>query len=151
MLLLEMTGRAEGPIAVDDPRHGCSRLLFDHGVYFEFVPLDRADEPRCPRYGIDEIELDVPYELAATSPAGLWACRLGRTVCVQRRDPPLLRFVETAIQQPAEIGVPRRARRTDLVLSTPPLPAPHPQSADSPAAPPENSFHSPWSVHADRE
>jgi hypothetical protein len=149
-LLLEMTGRAEGPIAVEDPRFGSPRLLFDHGIFFEFVPLDRTDEPHCPRYGIEEIELNVPYELVVTSPAGLWACRIGRTVCLERRDPPLLRFVETAIQEAVEPDIRRPARRTDLILPTNPLPAPHPQSADSSAAPPENSFHTPWSIFADR-
>lgn len=112
VLVLEMVGRAEGPIAVEDPRFASPRLLFDHGVYFEFVPANRAEEPCCPRFGIEEIEVGVPYELAVTSPAGLWACRLGRTVCLQRRDPPLLRFVETAIRQPtaADIRRPDGAR-----------------------------------------
>jgi hypothetical protein len=151
VVLLEMIGRAEGPIAVEDPRFGSSKLLFDHGVFFEFVPVDRADEPRCPRYGIDEIEVGVPYELAVTSPAGLWACRIGRTVCLERRDPPLLRFVETAIQQAEAIEVRRPSRRTDLILSTPPLPPPHLQNADNPAARPETTSRSPWSILADRE
>jgi hypothetical protein len=150
VLLLEMIGRSEGPIAIADPRFGLSRLLFDLGVYFEFVPLDQAGEPRCPRYGIDEIDLRVPYELALTSPAGLWSCRLGRTVCFESLDPPLLQFVEPAIPQPAVAGTQRRARRTDLVLPTSPLPASHPQNAGNPAAPPENSSHSPWSILADR-
>lgn len=150
VLLLEMAGRGEGPIAVDDPCFGSPRLLFDHGVFFEFVPLDRADEPRCPRYGIEEMELNVPYELVVTSPAGLWACRVGRTVCLERREPPLLRFVETAIQQTVAAGLRRPTRRTDLILPTNPLPAPHPQSADNPAEPPENSFHTPWSILADQ-
>ncbi len=101
VLQLEMVGRAEGPIAVEDPRYGLPRLLHDHGVYFEFVPPGQAGEPRCPRYGIDEVEIGVPYELAVTSPAGLWACRIGRTVCLERRDPPLLRFLDP---QPAKAG-----------------------------------------------
>jgi hypothetical protein len=150
VLLLEMVGRAEGPIAVEDPHQGLLRLLFDHGVYFEFVPLDEVSEPRCPRYEIEEIDLGVPYELALTSPAGLWACRLGRTVCLEHRDPPLLRFIEPAIPQADVASKRRRARRTDLVLSTLPPPAPHPQSADSPAEPSENSSHTPWSILADR-
>ncbi|MHB1426954.1 MAG: GH3 family acyl-acid amido synthetase [Gemmataceae bacterium] len=150
VLLMEMAGRAEGPIAVEDSRFGAQRLLFDHGVYFEFVPPAQAGEPRCPRYGIEEIELDVPYELAITSPAGLWACRIGRTVCLERRDPPLLRFVETAIRPPTPAEVRRPARRTDLIPPTQPLPQPHLQSGGSPAAPPETTYHSPWSILADR-
>jgi len=150
VLLLEMVGRAEGPIAIEDPCHGLFRLLFDHGVYFEFVPPAQADEPRCPRFGIEEIELGVPYELALTSPAGLWACRLGRTVCLERRQPPLLRFVETAICKPSAAEARRPRRRTDLMSPTELLPEAHPQNTDIPAALPENAFHSPWSILADR-
>ena len=151
VLLLEMVGRAEGPIAVEDPSHGLLRLLFDHGVYFEFVPPAQADDPRSPRFGFDEIELGVPYELALTSPAGLWACRLGRTVCLERRDPPLLRFLETAIRKPTAADIRRSAWATEQSLSIQPLPDFHPQSAGTPATPPERSFHSPWSILADRE
>jgi hypothetical protein len=161
VLLLEMVGRSEGPIAVEDPRHGLLRLLVDHGVYFEFVPPtssfaapsfgeDRKEQKRSPRLGIEEIELGVPYELVLTSPAGLWACRLGRTVCLERRDPPLVRFVETAIRKPTVVEGRRLARRTDLMPSTDCLPELHPQSAGTPAAPSENSFRSLWSIHADR-
>jgi hypothetical protein len=143
--LLELAGCAEGPIAVEDPRHGFMRLLFDHGVYFEFVPAAEADEPRCPRYGIEEIEIGVPYELALSSPAGLWACRIGRLVCLERRDPPLINFIE-----PATAVEKRRPRRTDLMLPTLPEAERHPQSDGNPAAPPESSFHTPWSTLADR-
>jgi hypothetical protein len=150
VLMLEMAGRGEGPIAVEDPRYGLPRLLFDHGVYFEFVPADQVGEPRCPRYGIEEIELGVPYELAVTSPAGLWACRVGRTVCLEQRDPPLVRFLDKAVPSSTAITQKRPARRTDLVLSTALPPEPHPQSGGTPAAPPESSFHTPWSALADR-
>jgi hypothetical protein len=143
--LLELAACAEGPIAVEDPRHGLMRLLFDHGVYFEFVPAAEADEPRCPRYGIEEIEVGVPYELALSSPAGLWACRVGRIVCLERRDPPLMSFIEPAIAVEK-----RRPRRTDLMLPTLPEAEHHPQSDGNPAAPPGSSFHTPWSTLADR-
>jgi hypothetical protein len=150
-LLLEMTVRAEGPIAVEDPRFGLPRLLFDHGTYFEFVLPAQASGPGCPRLGIDEIELGVPYELILTSPAGLWACRSGRIVCLERRDPPLVRFVEVTTSQAIQVLERRPARRTDLIVPTAPLPAPHPPNGGTPAMPPENSFHTPWSTHADRE
>jgi hypothetical protein len=138
VLLLETMGRAEGPIAVEDPRYGLSRLLHDHGVYFEFVPPGQAGELRCPRYGIEEMEVGVPYELAVTSPAGLWACRMGRTVCLERRDPPLVRFLDPQPAKPVDTRI------------TLPLQAAHPPIDGSLAAPPENSFHSPWSAPADR-
>jgi hypothetical protein len=151
VLLLETIGRAEGPIAVADPRRPWMRLLFDHGVYFEFVPLGQSGELRCPRFGIDEVELGVPYELALTSPAGLWACRIGRTVCIEQRRPLLVRFIETAVPKPLPLAGQRRPRRTDLILPTFPLPEPHPQSDGSPVELPGSSSHSLWSILADRE
>jgi hypothetical protein len=153
--LLEVAARAEGPIAVEDPRHGLLRLLHDHGVYFEFVPPNQAGEPGCPRYGIDEVELGVPYELVLTSPAGLWACRIGRTVCLEDRDLPLLRFLDGC--RSSVVGY-----RTEGVSSTElprpradhgitrPAPISHRQTGDSPAAPPRTSFHTPWSIFADQ-
>lgn len=149
VLLLEMVGRSEGPIAVEDPQLGFLRLLFDHDVYFEFVPLEHAGEPRCPRFGIEEIDLGVPYELALTSPAGLWSCRLGRIVCLERRDPPLVRFLETAICKPDEARSVGEAHPS-LTLQTLTPAVSHPQRAGTPAAPPGTAFHSPWSTLADR-
>ncbi len=135
-LLLETAFRPEGPLAVEDPRRGGLRLLPDHGVFFEFVPAEEADQPHARRFGLHDSEPGGLYELALTTPAGLWACRSGLTVRLERQGPPLVRFVEPV---PA---------RTDERFTT--LPAPRPQSADSPAALPENFVRSPWSVPADR-
>jgi hypothetical protein len=152
--LLEMAARAEGPIAVEDPRHGWMRLLHDHGVYFEFVPPAWAGERDCPRYGIDEVELGVAYELVLTSPAGLWACRIGRTVCLEDRAAPLLRFLDG--YRPAVVGY-RTEEAPAAAFPRPRIdgvtraePASHRQTGDSPAGPPESFFHSPWSLFADR-
>jgi hypothetical protein len=135
-LLLETAFRPEGPLAVEDPRRGGLRLLPDHGTFFEFVPAEEADRPHARRFGLDDAEPGALYELALTTPAGLWACRSGLTVRLERQGPPLVHFVEAV---PA---------RTDERFTT--LPAPRPQSADSPAALPENFVRSPWSVPADR-
>src|SRR5207248_8381831 len=93
-LLLEACVRAEGAVAVEDPRHGCLRLLVDHGVYFEFVPADEVGRPRPARHALADVVPGVPYAVALTSAAGVWACLAGLRVCFERRDPPLLRVVE---------------------------------------------------------
>jgi hypothetical protein len=118
VLLLETCFRPEGAVAVEDPRHGLLRLLPDHGVYFEFVPLDQLGKPSPARYGAGEVEPGVAYALAVTSPAGLWACLVGSAVRFARRDPPLLRLVDT--------GLPREQ---------PAPPVPPPVSAAAPAHP----------------
>jgi hypothetical protein len=143
-LLLETAFRPEGPIAVEDPRHGGLRLLPDHGVFFEFVPFEEAGKPNATRHSLDEVEMGVPYELALTSPAGLWACRVGTLVSFEGRQPPLLRFLEAPVPQPAP-AVKREARAP--AFQEPP---PHRQSGGSPAALPGSFAHTPWSAPGGR-
>jgi hypothetical protein len=93
VLLLESWHRPEAPIAVEDPRDRCLRLLADNGVFFEFVPEEEASEPEPTRHGLDDIVPGVTYEVAISSAAGVWACLTGEHVCFERRQPPLLRRV----------------------------------------------------------
>jgi hypothetical protein len=146
VFVVECHLRPEAPLAIEDARHpGLLRLLDHHGVYFEFVPEAEVWQLAPTRHGVDDVTPDVPYEVAVTSPAGLWSCRLGVTVCFERRNPPLLRLVSPA---PApSLAVP--AARQDQAALT--APAPHRRSAGTPAAPPESFVHIPWSARADRE
>jgi hypothetical protein len=132
VLFLEAWVRPEGAVAVEDPRHGCLRLLADHGVYFEFVPAGEVHRPRPERLGVGEVEPGVPYALALSSAAGVWACRTGDRVCFERRDPPLLR----ALGSPAEV--------------TPPAPDGRPRNGGIPAGPSGTSARSPSSAGAGR-
>ena len=147
VLLLETCFLPDGPVAVEDPRRGCLSLLFDHGVYFEFTPAAEAGKPEPTRHGPAEVEPGVVYELALTSPAGVWACRTGVAVRFERGDPPLFRLVEMPAALPAEAAVDARK-----VIPRPPCPAPapHRQIAGFPAAPPGTFAHTPWSAPADR-
>jgi hypothetical protein len=141
VLLLETVLRPEGPVAVEDPRHGGLRLLTDHGVCFEFVPPGAGDNPS--RLGLDEVQPGVAYELVLTSPAGLWACRTGRAVCFESAAVPLVGFVE--MPAPA-----RPVPRSDPAVM-PPVQGPHRQSAGTAAGLPEMPAHTPWSALAGRE
>jgi hypothetical protein len=132
--------RPEGPLAVEDPRWGAFRMLANHGVYFELVPAEEAGRPNATRCGLDQVEPGVRYELALTTPAGLWACRIGVAVCFDRCEPPLVRYVE-------EIATPD-VRTTERPGVTPLQP--HRHNAGSPVRLPENFVHTPWSILADR-
>jgi hypothetical protein len=96
VLLMETFFLPEGIIALEDPRHGLLRLLPNHGLYFEFVPLDEEGTPRPLRLTQAEVESGVPYRLVVTSPAGYWACLTDHTVCFECLRPPLLRRLEPA-------------------------------------------------------
>src|SRR5262249_1539986 len=90
--LLETYPASEGFIAAEDPRHGLLRLLPDHGIFFEFVPVQELNDAKPARHTVASIETGVQYAIVLTTCAGLWSYVLGDTVCFEQRDPPLLRF-----------------------------------------------------------
>jgi hypothetical protein len=83
---------SEGFISFEDPRFNLLRLIPDHGLFYEFVPVEELDEPNPTRHGAANVELSVQYAVVLTTCAGLWAYVVGDTVAFERRDPPLLRF-----------------------------------------------------------
>jgi hypothetical protein len=121
-----------GAIALQDPRNDRLRLLTDHGLYFEFIPLEQIERPRPARLTLDEIETGALYAVTVTSETGFWACLTGVTVAFEKRDPPMM----------TRVFVP-----SGPVLST--LPAPHRQIADTPAVRPEIIVHTPWTAPVD--
>jgi hypothetical protein len=149
--LLEMACFPEGIVAVEDPRHGLLRLLADQGVYCEFIPAQESSKRSPQRFGLSQVDVGGTYELAVTSPAGVWSCRAGAAVCVERLDPPLFRFVEMPRLKPA--GAKREAvagTRQDpamIGLKSPPL---RRRNGGTPAEPPENFGHNPWLIPVDR-
>jgi hypothetical protein len=160
VVLLEMLDRPEGPVAIEDPRFGRLRLLPDHGVYFELVPVGEPSLGQPARLGLDEASVGMTYELAVSSPAGVWACRSGLHVCFDQLSPPLLRVVaapaaaaQASGSSAQRVGTPNSPTlptiRTDGPAVTPVRPG-HRQTGSSPAAPPESSVRSPWSVPVDR-
>jgi hypothetical protein len=149
VLCLEMYFRQEGAIAIEDPRHRSLRLLPDHGVYFEFVPVDQVGKARPERYSAAQVQLGVPYALAVSSPAGVWACLVGSIVRFEHRDPPLLRLVETrTLWEPAASAEPRTGKLTDPAHAFPSQP-PHPRPGGTAAAFPGRPFRSAWPVRKD--
>jgi hypothetical protein len=83
---------SEGYVAAQDHRHGMLRLVPDHDVFFEFVPVEDLGTARPARHTLANLEPGVNYAVVLTTCAGLWSYVLGDTVVFERRDPPLLRF-----------------------------------------------------------
>ena len=90
--LLETYPCSEGFVATEDPRYQLLRLVPDHGIFFEFVPVEELSKDRPTRHTVVDLEPGVQYAVALTTCAGLWSYLVGDTVCFERRDPPLLRF-----------------------------------------------------------
>jgi hypothetical protein len=89
---LETYPASEGFVAAEDLRHGLLRLIPDHGIFFEFVPVAELDSDRPGRHALDEVVPGIQYAVVLTTCAGLWSYVIGDTVSFEKIDPPLLRF-----------------------------------------------------------
>ncbi len=83
---------SEGFIAFGDPATGLLRLVFDHDVFYEFVPVGELGSPSPTRHWLGTIETGINYAIVVSTCAGLWAHVIGDTVRFESRDPPLLTF-----------------------------------------------------------
>lgn len=84
--LREVYPASEGFIAMADRGYGEGlRMNLDHGIFFEFVPMEELSNPNPTRHWIANVERDVNYAVVMTTCAGLWSYVIGDTV----------RFVDT--------------------------------------------------------
>ena len=71
---------SEGFIAFGDPATGLLRLVFDHGIFYEFVPVDELDSHRPTRHWLGNVQAGVNYAIVVSTCAGMWAHVIGDTV-----------------------------------------------------------------------
>ncbi len=83
---------SEGFIAFGDPRTGLLRLLLDHGLFYEFVPVADLDAPNPTRHWLGTVERGVNYAIVVSTCAGMWSHIIGDTVRFESLDPPLISF-----------------------------------------------------------
>ena len=81
-----------GMTAMQDEPGGPMRMIVDNGVYFEFVPAERADEPSPPRLHFGEVEAGRDYAVVVTTNGGLWAYPLGDVIRFESVRPPRIVF-----------------------------------------------------------
>lgn len=62
-------------------------LLTNHGIFYEFIPLEEYGKPGASRLTLKEIELHKDYALILTTNSGLWAYSIGDVVRFISKDP----------------------------------------------------------------
>jgi hypothetical protein len=86
--LREVYPASEGFIAVADKGYGEGlRLMVDHGIFYEFVPLEELNSKNPVRHWAGNVELDVNYAVVLTTCAGLWSYVIGDTVRFVDKEP----------------------------------------------------------------
>jgi len=81
MRYFEIYNASEGYIALqDEPDSEDLLLLLDHGIYYEFLPLDQLDQEHPRTCMLEEVEIGPRYALIMSTNAGLWRYNIGDTV-----------------------------------------------------------------------
>lgn len=77
----EVYPASEAFMAVGDRGYGEGlRLVLDHNIFYEFVPLEELGSSNPKRHWIANVEKDVNYAVILTTCAGAWSYILGDTV-----------------------------------------------------------------------
>lgn len=71
----------------DDYQNEGLLLLTNHGIFYEFVPLETYGKPDAQRLTLKDIELHKDYALILTTNSGLWAYSIGDVVRFISKDP----------------------------------------------------------------
>lgn len=56
------------------------QLLTNHGIFYEFIPLESYGKPDAPRLSLAEVKLEKDYALILSTNSGLWAYSIGDVV-----------------------------------------------------------------------
>ncbi|ADV62717.1 GH3 auxin-responsive promoter [Isosphaera pallida ATCC 43644] len=90
--LQESYPASEGFFAYGDPDTGSLRLIVDHGIFYEFIPVDQLNSDHPQRHWLGNVELGVNYALVVSTCAGMWSHLVGDTVRFESLKPPRIVF-----------------------------------------------------------
>jgi hypothetical protein len=78
---LEMYNASEGFFAAQNMPDDNGMLLFaDHGIFYEFMPVEEYGKDDSKTYGLDRVELNKNYAIIISTNGGLWRYLLGDTI-----------------------------------------------------------------------
>ena len=126
----EVYNASEGFFAIQDDLSlvGEMLLMLDYGIFYEFVPIDEADQPFPNALTIEEVELDRNYALIVSTNGGLWRYNIGDTVRFTSLYPHRLKvsgrtkhfinaFGEEVIVENAEVAITQACAVTGAVIA----------------------------------
>lgn len=88
MHYMETYNASEGFFALqDDPGTHAMRLLLNAGIFYEFIPINRLDDPDAPVLAAWQLEEGRTYAMVISSSNGLWRYIIGDTVRVESLEP----------------------------------------------------------------
>ncbi len=125
---LEMYNASEGFFAAQYMPGDDGMLLFaDHGIFFEFLPMEEFGKAEPRTVGLDAVELNKNYALVISTTGGLWRYLVGDTVMFTSLKPYKIRvsgrtkyfintFGEEVIAENAEKAITEAAQKTHATV-----------------------------------
>ena len=84
----EIYNASEGFFAIQDRNNADDLLLMlDYGIFYEFIPMDRYDDPESIAIPLWDVEIGKNYAIIITTNSGLWRYKIGDTVRFTSKSP----------------------------------------------------------------
>ena len=78
---LEIYNASEGFFAAQErPEDDGMTLFTEHGIFYEFMPVEEYGKPYPKTIGLDKVEVDKNYALVISTTGGLWRYLVGDTI-----------------------------------------------------------------------
>jgi hypothetical protein len=78
---LEMYNASEGFFAAqDNPEEDGMLLFLDHGIFYEFMPVEEYGKPDPKTIGLEKVETGKNYAIVISTNGGLWRYLVGDTI-----------------------------------------------------------------------
>jgi len=88
MHYMETYNASEGFFGIqDDPSKTDMLLMLDYGIFYEFIPAEKATMASPPVFTLSDIEKDVNYAIIISTNGGLWRYMMGDTVIFTSLNP----------------------------------------------------------------
>ncbi|MDX2188716.1 MAG: GH3 auxin-responsive promoter family protein [Bacteroidota bacterium] len=85
---LELYNASEGFFGIQDIKGADDMLLMlDHGIFYEFIPMEHIDSEHPKALTIDQVELDKNYAIVISTNSGLWRYKIGDTIKFTSKKP----------------------------------------------------------------
>lgn len=128
MEYLQVYNASEGFFAFQD-RLGADDMLLatNHGIFYEFIPLEQVSMKNPEVYSLDEVETGKQYAIVITTNSGLWRYLIGDTIQFTSTRPYRIRvtgrtkffinaFGEELIAENADAAIQAASEATDSIV-----------------------------------
>lgn len=125
---LELYNASEGFFGVQDIKGSDEMLLMlDHGVFYEFIPLEELENENKKAITLEKVELHKNYAIVISTNAGLWRYLIGDTIRFTSLKPYRFKisgrtkhfinaFGEEVVVENADVAISKACQETNAVL-----------------------------------